>query len=64
MLIKLIIIEYIVRTYVRTYVKEVDSLALCKYVRTYVRTYVHFFRQIEKGNRMQGFAKYNSKKNG
>ncbi|MCD2380478.1 transposase, partial [Borreliella burgdorferi] len=45
------------------FLKEVDSLALCSAWIDLNFAYSNFFREIKKGNKMQGFPKYKSKKN-
>ncbi|ACK74400.1 transposase [Borreliella burgdorferi] len=45
------------------FLKEVDSLALCSAWIDLNFAYSNFFREIKKGNRVQGFPKYKSKKN-
>ncbi|WP_420025567.1 RNA-guided endonuclease TnpB family protein (plasmid) [Borreliella yangtzensis] len=45
------------------FLKEVDSLALCSAWIDLNFAYSNFFREIKKGNRIQGFPKYKSKKN-
>ncbi|WP_422850426.1 RNA-guided endonuclease TnpB family protein, partial [Borreliella afzelii] len=46
-----------------SFLKEVDSLALCNAQLDLNSAYSNFFREIKKGNRTQGFPKYKSKKN-
>ncbi|MBB5141519.1 transposase [Borreliella afzelii] len=46
-----------------SFLKEVNSLALCNSQLDLNSAYSNFFREIKKGNKTQGFSKYKSKKN-